>query len=197
MNFNIIGYLIFASVTCVTPGPNNLMLFAYGKAYGFDDSGKVMLGIGSGFFTILYLAGYGVANIVASSEILGLILRISGSIWMLYLGFILSKMSTEIMPGDNKRITFSQAYFQQFVNLKAWVMAISGAGAFMPHSDNIHLNVFIFAAFFVLVGIPSMIIWLKMGDVIAKILRSQRANKILGYTIFSLMIVSVVTIWIK
>jgi threonine/homoserine/homoserine lactone efflux protein len=197
MSFNFLGYLIFASVTCITPGPNNLMLFSYGKAYGFDDSGKVMMGIGLGFFTMLCLAGYGVAEVIANSATLGFALRIIGSLWMLYLAFVLSKMSIEIIPGENKRITFGQAFLQQFVNPKAWVMAISGAGAFMPNSNNIHLNVFIFAMFFAVVGIPSMIIWLKMGDVIAKIIKSEKSNRILGYTMFSLMIVSIVTIWIK
>jgi threonine/homoserine/homoserine lactone efflux protein len=197
MSFNFLGYLIFASVTCITPGPNNLMLFSYGKAYGFDDSGKVMVGIGLGFFTMLCLAGYGVAEVNANSATLGFVLRIIGSLWMLYLAFVLSKMSIEIMPGETKRIAFGQAFLQQFVNPKAWIMAISGAGAFMPQFDNIHLNVFLFSAFFALVGIPSMFIWLKMGDVIAKIIKSEKSNRILGYMMFSLMIVSIVTIWIK
>jgi threonine/homoserine/homoserine lactone efflux protein len=109
MSFNFIGYLIFASVTCITPGPNNLMLFSYGKAYGFDDSGKVMMGIGFGFFTMLCLAGYGVAEVIANSATLGFVLRIIGSLWMLYLAFVLSKMSIEIMPGETKRIAFGQA----------------------------------------------------------------------------------------
>ena len=196
MSFNFVGYLIFASVTCITPGPNNLMLFSYGKAYGFDDSSKVMLGIGLGFFTMLCLSGYGVAEIISNSAVLELVLRIIGSLWMLYLAFVLSKMSVEIMPGENKRIAFSQAYFQQFVNPKAWIMAISGAGAFMPNFGNIHLDVFIFAIFFAVVGIPCMFIWLKMGDVIAKIIKSEKSNRILGYTMFSLMIISIVTIWI-
>jgi threonine/homoserine/homoserine lactone efflux protein len=83
----------------------------------------------------------------------------------------------------------------QFINLKAWVMAISGASAFLPQSNNIHLNVFVYAISFGLVGIPCMILWFKMGDVIAKIFKSERASRLLGYTMFSLMIVSVVTIW--
>ena len=85
----------------------------------------------------------------------------------------------------------------QFVNMKAWIMAISGASAFLPRSNNIHLNVFIYAISFGLVGIPSMIIWLTMGDVIAKIVKSKDASRILGYTMFSLMIVSIVTIWVQ
>jgi threonine/homoserine/homoserine lactone efflux protein len=197
MHFNFIGYLIFASVTCITPGPNNLMLFSYGKAYGLNDSGRILIGIGLGFFTMLCLSGYGVAEIIANSTTLGILLRIIGSLWMLYLAFVLRKMSVEIIPGENKKIAFPQAFLQQFVNPKAWIMAISGAGAFMPDSDNVHLNVFIFAMFFAVVGIPSMFIWLKMGDVISKILKSERSNRILGYTMFSLMIVSIATIWMK
>jgi threonine/homoserine/homoserine lactone efflux protein len=197
MAFNLVGFLIFALVTCITPGPNNLLLFSYGKAYGFYDSRKLMLGIALGFFCMLYLSGYGVAEIIASSPVLGLILRVIGSIWMLYLAFIVSKLSVEIEPGKKAIIGFGQAFAQQFVNPKAWVMAISGASAFMPQFDNIHLNVFLFSAFFALVGIPSMFIWLKMGDVIAKIIKSEKSNRALGYTMFSLMIVSIVTIWMK
>jgi threonine/homoserine/homoserine lactone efflux protein len=131
-----------------------------------------------------------------SSPAAGLVLKVVGSLWMLYLAFILRKLSIEVEPGKKVAIGFGQAFSMQFVNLKAWIMAISGASAFLPQSNNIHLNVFVYAISFGLVGIPSMIIWLKMGDIIAKIIKSENANRILGYTMFSLMIVSIVTIWI-
>jgi threonine/homoserine/homoserine lactone efflux protein len=197
MVFNIFGYLIFAFVTSITPGPNNLMLFSYGKAYGFNDSSKLMSGIFLGFLIMLYLAGYGMAKIITSNQIVGLIIKIVGSLWMLYLAFILSKLSTEIKTGEKVKIGFSKAFIQQFVNSKAWIMAVTGASAFMPQSDNVHLNVFVYAITFGIVGIPSMIIWLKMGDVIAKILKSEKSNRMLGYTMFSLMLVSIITIWMK
>jgi len=181
----------------ITPGPNNLMLFSYGKAYGFNDSRNVMLGIFLGFFLMLCLAGYGIANIITNSPTAGFVLKIVGSFWMLYLAFILRKLSVEVELDKKTAIRFDQAFFMQFVNLKAWVMAISGASAFLPQSKNIHLNVFVFAISFGLVGIPCMFIWLKMGDVIAKIIKSEKASRMLGYMMFSLMIVSIVTIWIK
>ena len=196
MSFNIIGYLIYASLMSITPGPNNLMLFSYGKAYGFNDSRNVMLGIFLGFFLMLCSAGYGIAKIITNSPTAGLILKIVGSLWMLYLAFLLRKISVEVEPDKKVAIGFGQAFFMQFVNLKAWIMAISGASAFLPQSDNIHLNVFIYAMSFGLVGFPCMILWLKMGDVIAKIIKSEKASQMLGYTMFFLMMVSVVTIWV-
>ena len=197
MNFNIVGYLIYASLMSITPGPNNLMLLSYGKAYGFTDSRNIILGIFLGFFLMLCLAGCGIANIIMSSPTAGLILKITGSLWMLYLAFVLRKISVEVEPGKKAPIGFGQAFFMQFVNLKAWVMAISGASAFLPQSNNIHLNVFVYAISFGLVGFPCMIIWLKMGDLIAKVIKSEKASQILGYTMFSLMIVSIITIWIQ
>jgi threonine/homoserine/homoserine lactone efflux protein len=195
MSFNLFGYLIYASLMSITPGPNNLMLLSYGKAYGFSDSRNVMLGIFLGFFLMLCSAGYGISKIITSSPTAGLVLKIIGSLWMLYLAFVLRKLSVDTEPDKKAAIGFGQAFFMQFVNLKAWIMAISGASAFLPQSDNIHLNVFIYALSFGLVGFPCMKVWLKMGDVIAKIIKSEKASQMLGYTMFSLMIVSIVTIW--
>jgi len=145
---------------------------------------------------MLCLAGYGIANIIMSSPTAGLILKIAGSLWMLYLAFVLRKISVDVEPGKKAEIGFGQAFFMQFVNLKAWIMAISGASAFLPQSNNIHLNVFVYAISFGLVGFPCMIIWLKMGDMIAKVTRSKKAGQMLGYTMFLLMAVSIITIWI-
>jgi threonine/homoserine/homoserine lactone efflux protein len=139
MSFNLFGYLIYASVMSITPGPNNLMLFSYGKAYGFNNSRNIMLGIFLGFFLMLCSVGYGIANIITSNPTVGLVLRIVGSMWMLYLAFVLRKLNVEVESGKKAVIGFGQAFSMQFVNLKAWVMAISGASAFLLQSNNIHL----------------------------------------------------------
>ena len=82
----------------------------------------------------------------------------------------------------------------QFVNPKAWIMAIGGASAFLPHFDNIHLSVFVFAVIFGIVGIPCMIVWILFGDLISKLLKSAKAHQILGTLLFVMMIISI--IWI-
>jgi len=172
------------------------MLFSYGKTYGIYESRKLMGGIFLGFFIMLCLSGYGIAKIITSNPNGELVLKIAGSLWMFYLAFVLSKLTTEINKNDKPKIGFGQAFAQQFVNSKAWVMAITGASAFMPQFGNIHVNVFLFAITFGIVGIPSMLIWMKMGDVIANIITSEKANRIVGYTMFTLMLVSIATIWI-
>ena len=194
--YDLAGYLIFAFVTSITPGPNNYMLFAYGKSFGYKDSGKVMAGIFFGFFTLLYLAGYGIGELISTSQTIGLVFKTISSAWLLYLAVVLSKPITESKDSSFQKIGFWQAFVLQFVNPKAWIMALSGAGAFMPQFANIHISVFLFAITFGLVGIPCMLAWITFGDVLSRLLKSKRSNRIVGVALFFLMIVSIVMIWL-
>lgn len=197
VGFNIVGYGIFAFVTAITPGPNNYLLFSHGKAFGMNDSRKLMLGIFTGFFTMACISGYGVGEIITQNQTFGLILKIVGSIWLFYLAFVLSKLNSDIKAEKPVKLTFIQAYLMQFINPKAWIVAITGAGAFMPHLGNIHLNVFVLAISFNIVGLPCMLVWIKFGDLISKLIKSEKSSRILGYTLFGLMMVSIVMIWFE
>jgi threonine/homoserine/homoserine lactone efflux protein len=76
-------------------------------------------------------------------------------------------------------------------------VVISGAGAFMPHLGSIHLNVFILAISFNIIGAPCLLVWIKFGDLISKLIKSEKANRILGYTLFGLMMISIAMIWFE
>jgi threonine/homoserine/homoserine lactone efflux protein len=196
LGFNIAGYMIFALVTSITPGPNNYLLFSYGKKYGFKDSYYLMLGIFMGFLILLYASGYGIAGLITANKIIGTILKIASSIWLFYLAIVLSKLNSNVAETSDFKAGFYEGFLMQFVNPKAWIMAITGAGAFLPHLNSIHLSVFIFSFTFGIVGIPCMITWIFFGDLISKILKSERSNRVLGIILFILMVVSIIMIWI-
>ena len=196
ISFNIVGYMIFALVTSITPGPNNYLLFSYGKTYGFKDSSRLMVGILLGFFILLYTAGYGIAELITNSSTLGIALKVVSSIWLFYLAIVLSKLNSDTLENSDAKVGFYHGLFMQFVNPKAWIMAITGASAFLPHYENIHLNVFVFAITFGLIGIPCMISWIAFGGWISKMLKSEKANRFIGLSLFVLMNISIVMIWI-
>lgn len=113
----------------------------------------------------------------------------------MYLAVVLSRPITESPNSASQKIGFKQAFILQFVNPKAWIMALSGAGAFIPQLTNIHISVFAFAITFGLVGVPCMLAWIAFGDVLSRLLKSERSNKIVGIVLFILMIISIVMIW--
>ena len=115
IGYNIAGYLIFAFVTTITPGPNNYMLFSYGRNFGFKDSGKLMSGIFLGFLVLLYASGYSIAGIVTRNPTIELSLKILSSVWLFYLAIVLSKLNSGSSVDSKSRIGFFQGFFMQFV----------------------------------------------------------------------------------
>jgi threonine/homoserine/homoserine lactone efflux protein len=196
IRYDIAGYLIFAFVTSVTPGPNNFLLFAYGKKYGFRDSSRLMMGIALGFITMLFMAGYGMTEIISRSNTIGLVLKVISSVWLFYLAVLLSKINSDVSGECSAKVSFYQAFLMQFVNPKAWIMAVTGATAFLPQLSNIHISVLVFALSFAIIGAPSMFLWISFGDWISRVLKSKKANRNLGYILFVLMVASIVMIWV-
>ena len=194
--FNLTGYIIYALITSISPGPNNFLLFSHCKAYGFNDVKDIMFGIFCGFVVILYTAGYGIAEIIAHNSTVGYLLKIISSIWLLYLGFLLRNLNAEFKNQTASKIGFSKAFLMQFINPKAWIMAIGGAAAFLPHYENIHLSVFVFTFIFVLIGVPCMFAWVGFGEFISRLLKTQKSNRIMGNILFGLMLISILMIWL-
>lgn len=145
--FNLTGYLLFALVTSITPGPNNYLLFSYGKQYGFTDSHKFMLGIFVGFSALLYMAGYGIGELITQYPTLHLILKGISSVWLFYLAIVMSKLEIGLPEQTNSKMGFYQGFFLQFVNPKAWIMSITGASAYYPKWQ-ISIGAFSFLLFY-------------------------------------------------
>ena len=69
---------LFAFVTSVTPGPNNLMLLAAGAAFGFKKTIPHMLGISCGHFVMLLAVSAGLEQLLITSPHAYPLLKISG-----------------------------------------------------------------------------------------------------------------------
>jgi len=194
--FDILGFILFAFITSITPGPNNLLLFSHGKHFGFKGAFNLMLGIFLGFSVMLYLTGYGISEIISQNHFLSLTMKIISSLWMFYLAFVLSSIKSTNSQLEYRIIGFKQSFLMQFVNPKAWFMAIASAAAFLPHFQNIHLNVFLFTAIFGLIGSCCMVVWVAFGDLISRFLNSKLANRIISICLFLMMLSSIVLIWV-
>src|SRR5690349_4584797 len=118
--------LVYSFVTSVTPGPNNLMLLASGVNFGIIRTIPHILGIGSGFMTLLLAVGFGLGAVLTAFPVLHLALKIAGGAYLLYLAYR-TAMSRSLKDGVAKArpMTFLEAAAFQWVNPKAWVMALT------------------------------------------------------------------------
>ncbi len=163
-----LALLVFAFVSSVTPGPNNLMLLASGVNFGFRRTIPHMLGIGVGFFVLLLSIGFGLGALIETVPSVYTALKFAGGAYMLYLAWkiAMSRSIGEAKHRDKSEpMTFLQAAAFQWVNPKAWVMAITGIATYTNH-DNYYVAVLLVSAAFAIVNLPSVSVWAGFGTLL-------------------------------
>jgi threonine/homoserine/homoserine lactone efflux protein len=185
-----LSLILFAFTTSITPGPNNMMLLASGVNFGFRRSIPHMLGIGGGFFVLLLAVGLGLGALISTVPTIFLMLKVAGG---LYLVWIAWKIASSRSLGEGKTgaepMTFLGAAAFQWVNPKAWVMAISAMAAYTT-ADAYYLTVMLVAVAFAIVNLPSVSTWAGFGAVLREWLSHPVRLKWFNITMAILLLIS-------
>lgn len=153
----------FAFVSSVTPGPNNMMLLASGVNFGFRRTVPHMLGIGFGFASLLLGVGFGLGALLAAFPALHVGLKIAGGAYLLYLAWRIATSRTLAEAGGASRpMSFLEAAGFQWINPKAWVMAVTAMAIYTSPEAPV-LSVVLVAVAFALVNVPSVSVWAGFG----------------------------------
>jgi threonine/homoserine/homoserine lactone efflux protein len=171
------GLALFSFVSSITPGPNNLMLMASGANFGFRRTLPHMLGVGLGFTAMVTLVGLGLVGLFEAYPLSYDVLKVVSVIYLVYLAW---KIATSAAPAgtDNaggvrgKPLTFIQAVLFQWVNPKAWTMALTALTVYAPSQSL--WSVLLVAAIFGLINLPCVSSWTLLGQQLQRLLTSQR-----------------------
>lgn len=180
----------FAFVTSITPGPNNMMLLASGVTFGFRRTIPHMLGIFGGFTTMVALVGLGLGQVFERWPILFVILKYVGAAYMLWLAWGIAN-SGPVGDGETrgKPMPFLGAAAFQWVNPKAWVMALSAIPAYTQPNNYIP-SVFIVALVFGVVNLPSVGSWAAFGSAMRNVLSNPRIVRWFNWAMALLLVAS-------
>ena len=185
----LIALLGFAFVTSVTPGPNNMMLLASGVNFGFRRTIPHMLGISVGHSFMVLLVGLGLAGVFVAWPLALLALKVVSVAYMLWLAW---KIAHANAPGSGKEaaqpMTFLQAAAFQWVNPKAWAMALGAVAAYVPEpSFGAYLTV---ALVFSAVNLPSVSVWAGVGQAVRRWLEGPGRLRAFNWTMAGLLVLS-------
>lgn len=195
MSLDILLALIsFSFVSSITPGPNNLMLMTSGANFGLRRTLPHLMGVSIGFIVMVLLVGVGVMQIFTLFPVTYIILKVISIAYLLYLAYRIagSASLTSKQSDSAKPLTFIQAALFQWLNPKAWTMALMAITLFAP-TQELHL-VAIIAGVFGLVIIPCVSAWTILGRSMNKILKNQRNLHIFNIVMAILLIASVVIV---
>jgi threonine/homoserine/homoserine lactone efflux protein len=160
----LLALFLFAFTTSITPGPNNMMLFASGVNFGFARTIPHMFGIGAGFLSLLVAVGLGLGALLHSVPMLYMGLKFSGGAYLVWIAW---KIGTSRTLSEGKAgavpMTFLQAAAFQWINPKAWVMAVTAMATYTTEQAYV-TSVLIVGAIFAIVNVPSVSTWAGFGS---------------------------------
>ncbi len=189
-----LAMLGFAFVTAFTPGPNNTMLMISGANFGFARSLPHMLGISLGFPVMVLAVGLGLGGFFDAYPMAHRIMTYVAFAYLLWMAWKLAFAGR--VDGEGVRVGrpmgFLAAALFQWVNPKAWIMAVSALALYVAPAEPPLAGVSRVAAAFALTAFPSTVVWCLFGTAISRYLGSKRRVAIFNGVMAVLLVASMV-----
>ena len=174
---------LFAVVSSITPGPNNMMILASGVNFGFSRSLRHLFGITLGFGLMILLVGLGLHTLLERFPLIYSTMRWGGAAYLLWLAWKLANAGppSANAPSAAQPMGFFAAAAFQWINPKAWVMAVTAISTFLP-SQAQPMQILTLTALFVALNLPCVATWGAFGSAMRRILQDPRRLRVFNIT---------------
>jgi threonine/homoserine/homoserine lactone efflux protein len=189
-----LSLMVFTFVASVTPGPNNIMLLASGINHGVRKSLPHYFGICIGFLFLVASVGFGLGALFKQSPYLHQALQLVGAVYLVYFAWRIGSANSASSNREVRNpITFIQAVLFQWVNPKAWIIAIGAIATFTVQS-RIATSIATIIAMYFFMGLLAMGLWLTLGASLQRLLKTNRSRRVFNISMSILLLLSIVPI---
>lgn len=189
----LLAVLGFAFTMSITPGPNNIMVTASAANFGVGRSVPHIMGISIGFPVMLVALGLGPGQVLAAYPGLHLALKMAGGAYLVFLAWKIATASgSDESDASGRPLTFLQAALFQWLNPKAWVIALGALTAYTTVGGAVIRETLIIAAVFVPVCVIALAVWAVGGVALRQALRSPKALRAFNVTMALLLLATLV-----
>ena len=118
--------LMLLTATSFTPGPNTTLSTALAANRGLRHAWPFVVSVPVGWGLILSLCAAGVGALIEAQPALRVSIQLVGVAYLLWLAFKLARAAApSSAPVERLDVTFLQGVMLQFVNIKAWMLALT------------------------------------------------------------------------
>lgn len=193
MNTALLAAFLAAAVpTFFTPGPNNLMLMASSAKFGLRRTLPHMLGILFGFPLMVFVVGLGLGEVFTQYPLLKTVLKYAAAAYFLWLAWTLLGLRVGEAKGAERPLRFVEAALFQWINPKAWAMAVSFVALVVEPGEGRIATLLLLSLGCLAIGPFSSSLWMLFGDQLERLLRRTGTERFLGAILAGLMLVAVV-----
>jgi len=189
-----LGLVSYYFVMFATPGPNNAMLTASGIKFGFKKTLPHLIGIPFGHVIQITLVCFGLGTLFQKFPFIQFYLKWICFFYLLYLGWKIIGSFSNNEKETGRPLKFYEAALFQFINPKAWVVALTAATAFFPNEENFFVATSFVAVTAPFVCFPSICLWALFGSSIKSIIKNSTIKKIAEYLLAVLLIITAIII---
>ena len=192
----LIPLLLFGIATAFSPGPNNIMTSYTAFNFGFKRAIPTMLGVIIGWTLLIVLLQFSSIIVFQKFEVLQTIIKILGSIYLIYMAYKLSFSAIKTEKVDPKPVTFLNTFFFQFVNPKSIIVALTAISMFIDVQNNFLRDSIVFTVVFFFMAVGSQVAWCLMGKYMRKFATSEKFVRNFNFTMSFLLIVCVILFYV-
>ena len=192
----LVPLILFCCAAAFTPGPNNILGSYSGFNFGIRKSLPLILGVTFGYTSLLITLSAGLIIIFKNYPFLQYILKISGSLFLIYLAYKISfknKLETKEIKNPVK---FLNTFFFQYINPKGVIIAIICISTFVESGSNylFHTMVVVIVSF--IVSAASISSWCLLGKFLRRFATNKKFIQIFNYIMSFFLIVCVIIIYL-
>jgi threonine/homoserine/homoserine lactone efflux protein len=188
----VIASFPFLTSMGFTPGPNNILVASSGVNFGFRATIPHILGITFGFPVMLLVVGLGLARIFIAVPGVHLAFKYISIAYLFYLAWrVATATSMDSTRGTAKPLTFTQAAAFQWVNVKAWIIAVSAVTTYTVVNSTLPLQICAIAFMSIGITLASVSCWTLFGHFLRDYLHTERRRRWFNFGMAGLLVLSI------
>ena len=196
MHPEILSLSLFMLGTSCSPGPNNIVASYSGFNFGIVKTFPHMLGVIFGFTTVVCLLNFGLINIFKLYPIIQELLKISGSIFLIYLAYKIAFSKNTKEKKKENPVKFIETFFFQFLNPKGVIVAVIIVSTYVESGVNFISYSFWVILISFLCALISITFWTLIGKFFRRFATNEKFIKVFNYVMSSLLIACIATFYL-
>ena len=193
----LVPLILFGIATGFSPGPNNIMTSYTAFNFGIKKTIPTMLGVIVGWTLLIILLQLGSVSIFQRYEFVQTIIKVLGSIYLLYMSYKLSiGTATKEKKIDPKPVTFFNTFLFQFINPKSIMVGLISISLFIDTEINYLRDSIILTGVWFCMAVGSQLAWCLIGKYLRKFATSDKFVKNFNYSMSFLLIVCVILFYV-
>jgi threonine/homoserine/homoserine lactone efflux protein len=192
----IVALIAFSIVSSVTPGPNNVLLWASGAEFGYRRTVPHVVGTALGIGSMALGVALGLGAVISAIPALATAMKVAGTIYLLFLAVQIAGIRGVAGARIAAPLGVGQAAAFQLINPKAWIFAVGAMTTFRPAELPVLGGSLLVAAAMAIVIVPTASLWAAAGGGINGLIAGDGRQRLVAAALAILVVASVVTVWL-